>query len=299
MWTRHLAWDVVAKLFGLAWGTISSAVKRAVEYGLEHRDTSGVVFLGIDEISVKKGHHYLTQVYDLKDKRLLWSGEGRSEETLRKFFAEWGPERCVRIQGVCCDMWKPYATVVGEFCPDAVFVFDKFHIIRHLLNVVDEVRRQEAHELRKTEPALLKRTRYIWLKNPGNLTPKQRQRFGYLSQLNLKINKAYLYKESFRELWNLKSLSEAKSLLSQLIWWATHSKIKPLVGFGKLLRNHVEGILAWFKIPINNGATEGMNNNAKAISQRARGFRCISTYINNLYHCMGKLPVPETTHQFV
>jgi len=298
-WSRLLAWKTVAEMVGLAWGTVRSAVESAVQYGLEHRDTSEVLYLGIDEISVKKGHRYVTQVYDLAQKRLLWSGEGRKEETLDRFFTEWGPERCARIRGLCCDMWKPYMKQIQAHCPVAVMVFDKFHLIRHLLQAVDEVRKQEAFELRKKDPDVLKGTKYIWLKNPWNLTPRQKERFGYLARLNLKVNKAYIFKEAFRQLWDYKSVGQAAAYLNKLIWWATHSRIQPLVRFGKLLRAHQEGILAWFRIPLNNGATEAMNNNAKQISHRCHGFRTTTTYINNLYHCLGKMPVPQTTHRFL
>lgn len=107
VWARLLSWDVVARLFGVCWSTVASAVHSAVKYGLARRDTSSVRHIGIDEISRRKGHVYMTQVYDLDRKRLIWSGEGRSEETLRRFFEEWGPERSANIDGICCDMWAP------------------------------------------------------------------------------------------------------------------------------------------------------------------------------------------------
>jgi len=298
-WARYLAWDVLARFFGFSWGTIASAVKKAVDYGLQHRDTSDVVYIGIDEISIKKGHNYLTVIYDLACKRLIWSGEDRKEETLQRFYQEWGPDRTARIGGICMDMWKPYLKVAQKKCPEATIVFDKFHVIKHLHEAVDEVRKEEARELQKTNPQLLKGSKYIFLKNPWNLTPKQVARFGYLSKLNLRINKAYILKEAFRKLWEYRDISSAKAYLNQWIWWATHSRLKPLVKFGKLLRNHMDGILAWFQVPIDNGATEAMNNNCKQISHRAHGFRKPETFIYNMYHCLGQLPLPQTTHRFV
>jgi transposase len=299
VWARLLSWEVVAKLFGVAWGTVASAVKSAVRYGLAHRDTDAVRYLGIDEISRKKGHQYLTQVYDLERKRLLWSGEGRKAETLKEFFQEWGPERSARIEGICCDMWAPYVEVIQERCPSAVIVFDKFHLVRHLLQSVDEVRKMEARALKAKEPDLLKGSKYLWLKNPWNLTPKQKQRFGYLSKLNLKVHKAYLLKELFRHLWTYKRRGWAARYLKQWFWWATHSRIKPLRDFAWMLRRHEEGILAYFDVRIDNGAVEAMNNNAKQVSHRAHGFKSADTFIVNLYHCLGQLPLPETVHSFL
>ena len=111
-WTRVLPWQQVARLFGCAWGTVERAVEAAVAYGLTHRDLTGVTHIGIDEISRKKGHVYVTNVYDLARKRLLWSGEGRSQATLAAFFDFLGPARTAALDGVCCDMWQPYIDVI-------------------------------------------------------------------------------------------------------------------------------------------------------------------------------------------
>lgn len=298
-WSRLLAWDVVAKLFGFSWGTIQAAVKQAVAHGLRYRRLERVLYVGVDEISRRRGHIYHTQVYDLLDKRLLWSGEGRDAATLQRFFDEFAAENAKRIDAVCCDMWNPYIEVLKQRVPEATLVFDKFHLLRHLLNAVNDVRKAEARELRKTHPDLLRGTRYIWLKNPCNLTDKQRERLGFLEGLNLKINRAYLLKEAFRRLWSFRNPGWARRYLRKWFWWATHSRLKPLRDFAWLLRRHEEGILAWFKVPIDNGATEAMNNNAKAVSHRAHGYRTAETFSLSLMHCLGKLSLPKTVHRFV
>jgi transposase len=298
-WARLLAWEVVAKLFHVSWATVHAAVQRAVEHGLKHRKLASTLLIGVDEISRRRGHVYHTQVYDLEDKRLLWSGEGRDAATLQRFFDELGPHKIARIQAVCCDMWNPYIDVLRQRVPHAALVFDKFHVIRHLLEAVNTVRKNEARELRATHPDLLKGTRYIWLKNPSNLTDQQRQRLGLLERLNLKINRAYLLKESFRTLWAYTHPKRALRFLRQWFWWATHSRLKPLRDFAWMLRRHEQGILAWFKVPIDNGSTEAMNNNAKAVSHRAHGYRTAGAFSLSLLHCLGKLPMPKTTHKFV
>ena len=172
-------------MFKVHWNTVATAVHQAVAYGLEHREIGGVLYIGIDELSRQKGHVYVTNVYDLSTRRLLWSGEGRSKATLKAFFEEHGNDLQQTIKGVCCDMWQPYIEMIREHLPDAALVFDKFHVIQHLNMAVDQVRRDEARELRKTNPELLKRTRYIWLKNPENLTDKQRARLGHLCALSV------------------------------------------------------------------------------------------------------------------
>lgn len=298
-WARILPWIEVARLFQCAWGTVSSAVDFVVKYGLENRDLSGITHIGIDEISRKKGHQYLTNVYDLQTKKLIWSGEGRSEETLKQFFNFLGEKRASQLQGICCDIWRPYIKVIEEKAPNAVLVFDKFHIIRHLMNAVDQVRRDEIQEKGKEHKELMKHTRYIWLKNPWNLTDKQKSRLSTLEELNLKINRAYLLKEAFRNFWSYSNPGWASKYLKKWFWWATHSRLKPMRDFAWLIRRHEKNILSYFKVPIHNGSVEGLNNKAKVISRKAYGFRSAKNYILNLYHCMANLPQPKLVHTFM
>jgi len=294
-----LPWKQVAELFHVHWNTVRNAVKQIVAYGLEHREIGDVIYFGIDEISRKKGQVYLTNVYDLKEKRILWSGEGRNKNTINEFYKDVGHKLNASVTAICCDMWQPYIDNLKLYFPDALIVFDKFHIVSHLNKAVDEVRREEARELKKTEPDLLKNTRYIWLKNPWNLTEKQQVKLSTLEKLNLKINRAYLLKESFQYVWEYKYPGWAKKYLKQWFWWSTHSRLKPLRDFAWMVRRHEEGILNYFKVPISNGIVEGLNNKAKVISHRAYGFRTVSTYKLALYHCMGKLPRPDSSFKFL
>lgn len=297
-WSKLLAWNEVARQFNVHWNTVASAVRQAVSYGLEHREIGNILYIGIDELSRKKGHVYVTNVYDLHEKRLLWSGEGRTQDTLKEFFNE--HEETIRnVKAVCCDMWQPYVDMVKKYLPDATLVFDKFHITQHLMQAVDEVRRDEVSDLKKTNPELLKRTRYIWLKNPENLTDKQRSRLGHLEKLNLRCNRAYLLKESFREFWKYKRKGWAAKFLKKWFWWATHSRLEPMRDFAWMLRRHEDNILTYFEERISNGIVEGLNNKAKVMSRRCYGFRSAKNYITALYHCMGKLPEPEFVHRFL
>jgi len=298
-WAKLLPWLEVARLFRCSWGTVAAAVNYVVKYGLKNRSLAGVTHIGIDEISRKRGHQYLTNVYDLRNKRLIWSGEGRSEETLRQFFSFFGAHRAARLKGICCDMWMPYINVIEEKAPFARLVFDKFHIIRHIMNAVDQVRRDEIQEKGEEQKELVKHTRFIWLKNPWNLTEKQKSRFGELEKLNLKINRAYLLKEAFRNFWSYKTIAWAEKYLRKWFWWATHSRLKPMRDFAWMVRRHEINILSYFELPINNGSVEGFNNKAKVVSRRAYGFRSSKNYILNLYHCLANLPMPKLLHTFM
>jgi len=299
IWAKLLPWLEVGRLFKCSWGTVASAVDTVVEYGLLNRNLTGITHIGIDEISRKRGHVYLTNVYDLKEKTLIWSGGGRTKETLRNFFEYLGPENISKLQGICCDMWQPYIDVINEYAPQVTLVFDKFHIVHHLMKAVDQVRRDEIREKGKEHKELMKDSRYIWLKNPWNLTDKQKNRLGFLEKLNLKINRAYLLKESFRIFWSYQIKTLAQQYLKKWFWWATHSRIKPMRDFAWLIRRHEENILTYFDQPINNGTVEGLNNKAKVISHRAYGFRSPQNYIRNLYLCMADLPLPKLLHTFV
>jgi transposase len=298
---RHISWEGVARLYGVCWNTVRAAVKASVEYGLANRRIEGVLYIGIDEIARRKGHRYVTNIYDLTDKRLLATAPGRDEISLHKCFQELGKSLMDKPLVVCCDIWKPYLKIIREnLHPDTVVVFDRFHIVRNLLAAVDEVRREEYHEKKKMNPGLLKRTRYLWLKNPENLKPAEKQRLSKLEKLNLKVNRAYLLKESLRELWEYKNKKQAERFLKKWFWWATHSQIKQMRNFAWSMKRNREGILSWFDTPVSNAAVERMNGKAKAVMRRAYGIRTFDTLRLALLHNLGNLPEPIwTTHKFL
>jgi len=298
-WARQLTWQQVARLFGCSWGTVASAVAYVVDFGLIRRDLSEVTHIGIDEISRQKGHVYLTNVYDLQTGTLIWSAEGRSTDSLDSFFTFFGPERTGKLKGICCDMWPAFIKAVKAKAPKATLVFDKFHIVKKLTEAVDIVRRQEINEKGKEHKKLVAGSRYIWLKNPWNLTDRQKASLDYLEKLNLTIHRAYLLKESFRDFWQSASKEVAAKFLAQWCSWADESDIKPMQEVADLLRSHEENILTYFDMPISNGIVEGLNNKAKVISHRAYGFRTAKNFILNLYHCMGDLAMPTILHSFV
>ena len=175
-----------------------------------------------------------------------------------------------------------------------IFLDRQLHFRRLLHQGRDEIR-----EKGKAHKELMTKTRYIWLKNPWNLTDKQQTRLSELEHLNLKINRAYLLKEVFREFWEYTRPGWAKRYLDKWFWWATHSRLEPLREFAWMLRRHQEDLMNYFRMPIHNGTVEGLNNKAKVISHKAYGFRTAKNYIRNLYHCMAGLSLPKTVHTFV
>jgi transposase len=289
---RELNWAAVAAHFRLNWKTVEAVVEGAVLWGLAHRPWEPVPVLGIDEVSRRKGHQYLTVVYDLTRGRVLWAGRDRTTATMERFFAWLGPRRARAIHTVCCDMWSVYIDAVKGHLPEATIVFDRFHLSQYLSRAVDEVRRQTWRRMHGREKAEFKRTRFLWLTNPANLARTERTRLSALLRLNSPIVKAYLLKEDLRRFWEYRSTAWAQAHLRQWLWRASHSRLEPFQKLARTLRSHLDGILAWTRIRVTNGALEGMNNKIKIISHRAFGYSTSWTYIVNIYHCCAGLPLP-------
>lgn len=287
---KDRSWQKTAAFFGLNWKTVTAVVKRAVARGLTKRKLKTIRVIGIDEVSRKKGHHYLTLVYDLARGQLLWVGEERKEETLEQFFAWLGKRRSRNLEVACMDMWKPYLNVVRRRAVKATIVFDRFHVVQHLNKAIDEVRRSLWRKLAGALRQAVKGTRFVLLKNPWNLTPKQKRQLSVIVRSNSPLSRAYYLKEDFRRFWDYVYEGWAKKHMKQWLWWASHSRLEPFKEFARMIRDHLQGILAWTKLRVSNGALEGMNNKVKLVSHRAYGFRNVENYKAAIYHVCGNLP---------
>jgi transposase len=290
---REMSWQGTARHYGLNWKSVATIVKRAVGHGLRHRKRPPVHVIGMDEVSRRKGQVYLTVVYDLERRVLLWVGEDRTEEAVKKFFTqEMGRRRCHTLQVVCMDMWAPYAKLVREHAVNARILFDRFHIVKHLNEAVDGVRRELWRKLASKEKVTVKGTRWLLLKNPWNLTHDQNERLSTLVGWNTPLVRAWYLKEAFQLFWDYKQPWRAEQHLRKWMSSAMRSKLEPFKKFASMLRSHLDGILPWTKIRLSNGAVEGMNNKIKSISHRSFGFRTAANFIAAIYHCCARLPLP-------
>jgi transposase len=290
---RELSWQGTARQYGLNWKSVATIVKRAVEYGLKNRLRPPVHVIGIDEVSRRKGQVYLTVVYDLERRVLLWVGDDRTEEAVRPFFTEeMGRRRCNTLQVICMDMWAAYAKLVKRYAPKAQILFDRFHIVKHLNEAVEEVRRSEMRRLSRKEKVVFKRTRWLLLKNPWNLSDDQKERLSTLVRWNTPIIRAYYLKEAFQMFWDYQQPKRAKDHLGKWMRSAMRSRLEPFKKFVRMLRRHLDGILAWTRRRLSSGAVEGMNNKIKSISHRSFGFRTAEYFIAAIYHCCARLPLP-------
>jgi transposase len=302
-WAKRLSWRETATVFRTSWESVYRAVKWVVDYGLAHRDWDAVEQIGIDEIAVFKGHRYLTCVYQLDKsrRRLLWCGKDRKIKTLLKFFREFGKERCTRLRFVCSDMWKPYLKVIKKKAVNALNILDRFHIMKKFNEAIDQVRRQEVKKLEAQErDNVLVNGRWLLLKNAVNLTQKQTRRLGELLKINLASVRAYLLKEDFQRFWGYKSAGWADKFLEE---WATRtmrSRLAPMKKVAKMLRSHKELILNWFRAggELSSGPVEGLNNKAKLAIRKAYGFKTMECLQIALYHQLGDLNEPPSTHRF-
>jgi len=290
---RELSWQGTAREYGLNWKSVATIVKRAVQYGLKHRKRPPVHVIGIDEVSRRKGQVYLTVVYDLERRVLLWVGDDRTEEAVRPFFTqEMGQRRCQTLRVVCMDMWATYAKLVREHAINAQILFDRFHIVKHLNEAVDAGRRQLWRQLTTQQRVSFKGTRWLLLKNPWNLNNGQKERLSTLVRWNSPLVRAWYLKESFQLFWTYKQPWRAKQHLLKWMSSAMRSKLGPFKKFVGMLRSHLDGVLAWTKTRLSNGAVEGMNNKIKSISHRSFGFRTAENFIAAIYHCCARLPLP-------
>ena len=302
-WARRLSWKETAEAFRTSWEKVFDAVEHVVTYGLEHRKLGAIDAIGVDEIQYAKGHKYLTLVYqiDLDVTRLLWVGKERTIESFRGFFATIGDEVASKIVFVCSDMWEPYLKVIREKCSDALHILDRFHIVAKMNQALDDVRAEEARRMKQEGfHPVLKKSRWLLLKRQENLTGKQRFRLRDLLRYNLKSVRAYLLKEAFQQLWDYNSPAWAGKFLDEWCRHVMRSRIEPMKKIARTLRRHRELILNYFHAQklLSSGVVEGLNNKAKVTMRRSYGFRTFRALELALYHTLGKLPEPESTHEF-
>jgi transposase len=303
-WARRLSWKEVAEVFHTSWHKVFISCKMAVEWGRLHMNLEKIHSIGIDEVLWHRGKKFLTVIYQIDSfrKRLLWVGVGRSKKTVRKFFEWLGEARSADIKYVCSDMLRSYLKVVKEEIPQATHVLDRFHTVQLIHKAIDQVRAEEARKLKeKGEKPLLKRTRWVILKKPENLTQKQGEKLRDLLKQNLKTVKCYLLKEDFKRLWDYNSPYWAGKFIDRWTRKVMYSKIDPMKKVARTMRVHKDLILNYFeaKKAISQGVVEGFNNKLKLTFRKSYGFRTIEVTKIQLYHTMGDLPRPKSTHRFL
>ena len=247
-------------------------LEKYVDKALASEDYSEITAVGMDETSRAKGHQYITLFVDLLKGKTVHVAEGKDHLTVGEFVESLESHKGSRdhITDVSCDMSPAFIKGVNTFLPQATITFDKFHILKIINGAVDQVRREEI----ATQP-ILTNARYVLLKNQKNLTQSQLKKLNELklSKLNLKSIRALHIRENFQEIYKAATDAEFEILLKKWYFWATHSRLEPIIKAAKTIKNHWDGVVAWKKSQINNGILEGLNSIVQAAKAKARGFR--------------------------
>ena len=278
-----------AALLRLDWDTAQGIMKRAVDRGLERRETQQITQIGIDEKSFLRGHNYVSVMTDISGSRVLEVVEGRTQEATDSLWKTLSEEQRGKVQAVAMDMWPAFISSTEKNAPSASIVFDRFHVSKHLNEAVDQVRRQENKSLKKEGDTRLTGTKQMWLFNPENLSFNRLMSFSELKDQALKTGRAWAIKEQFRRFWECFSRVTVSGFFEQWYEWASKSKLTPIAAKAKMLKRHLPGLLNYFKHRLTNAMSEGFNSKIQQIKSNARGFRSFESYrIRILFFC-GKL----------
>jgi transposase len=289
---KEMPINAVARLVGEHDTRIWRILHHYVEQARGEQDYSKVTTIGLDETSSKRGHNYVTVFVDMDRSKVLFATPGKDAATLTAFKEDLESHGgCSgHIKDACCDMSPAFIRGIEDTFENSSITFDKFHVIKVINEAVDEVRRSE----QKTRPEL-KKTRYAWLKNPENLTKKLQAVIDELNvkKMNLKTSRAYQIKLTFQDVYDQPS-QRAEAFLKRWYFWATHSRLQPIIDAARTIKRHWAGVLQWFESKINNGVLEGINSLIQAAKAKARGYRSTRNLITIIYLIAGKLDLRVT-----
>jgi len=260
----------------------------AARAGADHSEVTSIAF---DETASRRGHNYVSLFVDLVRRRVLFVAEGKDAGTVDAFAADLAahggnPEA---VAEVCIDMSPAFIAGIAQSLTNAQITFDKFHLVKLINEAVDAVRRAE-----QKSHAELNKSRYLWLKNPRNLSERQRAQLDNLSALNLKTGRAYRIRLAFQELY-VQPAKNAEAFLKKWYWWATHSRLPPMIEAARMVKRHWNGILRWFQTKIANGIMEAINSLVQAAKAKARGYRSTRNLKAIIYLIAGKLELALPT----
>jgi transposase len=284
---QQMAKTPIAGLLRIGWDTVGRIVDRVVAEQLDERRLAGLVAIGVDEISYRRGQRYLTSVVDHRSGAIVWCAAGRNAATLQRFFDELG-DRKASIRAVSIDMSGGYEKAIRDNAPAAEIAFDPFHVVRLGQRAVDQVRRDEwnAHERSHTPKGRwIKGTRWSLLKAPDRQSIGQLALLGEVAHANKALYRAFLLKEELRLLYQLDDPRLAPAHLDAWLAWATRSRLRPFVRLARTIRRHRTGILAAIRLGLSNARLEGLNSRIRLISHRSFGFHSADPLIALVYLC--------------
>lgn len=280
----------VTRLSGTSWDETWGVMLRAVRRGLARKKKRVPAYIGIDEKSVGKGQKYETIVCDLDRGTVEYVVDDREQKSLERYYQQFSEEDLERVKGIAMDMWDPYIAATKAHVPDAdaKIVFDRYHATRCVTQAVDKVRRGEHKALAALDDFRLKGTRYLWLWNEENVPEWRREEFEGVRNADLKTGRAWAIKESLRAFWSYAYAKCAERYFKAWYFWATHSRLVPIIEAAKTLKRHIANLLTYVKHRITNATAEGINSKIQMIKLMACGYRNREHYKAAIYfHCGG------------
>ena len=288
----------VSRLLRISWSAVAGAVMRVVADQLDEARLDHLYRIGIDEVSWRKGHRYLTIVADHdRGGSVIWAGEGRSAATVASFFAELGPDRVNTLEAVSCDMSAGYLKAIGAHAPEARVAIDPFHVVKLGNDAIDACRRQAWNEARKTggRERWVKHTRWALVKDPGALSTDQRLTLEELRRTRSVLWRAWALKEALRDVYRLRELGASHQFLDRWLAWACRSRIPSFVRLSRTIRANRDGILAAVELGLSNSKLEGLNSKIRLINHRGFGHHSPAALISMIYLCCGGITVDLPT----
>jgi len=274
----------VARHLDLDWKTVKAIDKYYLERDYGQPDYQGLRILAVDEISIRKGHRYLTVVLDYLTGRVVFVGKSRKAKTLKRFFNQLTAKQRKAIEAVAMDMWDPFIKAVKKKLPQARIVFDMFHVVANFGRVIDKVRNTEYRKASKQDKAVFRGSKYLLLKNRKNVKLKShRQQLKELLALNEVINTVMILKDKLKHIWTYRSRTWAEKAIDQWCELAISLKHTSVTAFVRMLRRYQYGIINHCDYPIHTGKLEGVNNKIKVIKRKAYGFHDLRYFTLKIY----------------
>lgn len=289
-WLKEASKSGVARMLRLTWDEVDGIMNRAVERGLDRRKAQPLVNIGIDETSFQKRHEYVTVIYDCDRKHVIDVLDDRKRDSVEEFYFATPLEHLKSIESVSMDMWPNFIEATQLHVPDAEnkIAFDRFHVAKHIGDAVNKVRVDENAELRAAGDKRLAGTRYLWLQNPENMKPRNRQRFERLRNTSLRVARAWAMKETARGLWSYRTRGWARRGWGRLVGWLSRSRLPSMVKVGRMIRSHLWGIINAVVLGVTNAHLEAVNTKIQALKKRACGYRNRARFRDAiLFHCGG------------
>jgi transposase len=287
-----------ARLLHTSWDETWHLMERAVARGQAVKPVAVPVLMGVDEKAAGKGHDYITVVSDLERGTVEYLADERRQASLDGYFDQFSEEQLARIEAVAMDMWEPFASSVRQHLEDAdnKIVYDKFHIMKYMVEAVDTVRKAENRTLMAEGDKSLTGSKYLWMYSSEKLPERHQERFDVLRHDDLKTSRAWAIKENLRFFWDYRRKSWAEKHWKAWYFWATHSRLDPVIKVARTFKAHLTGLLAYFEHRITSAGAEGLNSRIQAIRVSARGYRNRKNFKTAIYFHLGGLSLYPQTH---